>query len=490
MRQTRAVGWAYGLTWGRQGIQGITLFILAAILGPTEFGVMALGVIYVGFIEMILQQGFVAAIIQRKVIRNAHVSSVFWMMMLFSILLTTVAVVCGQYWAALNDAPSLTAIISALSLSIPLVALRMVPSALLTRHLQMKSLTVRSLGAAVVSSAVAIPMAFAGFGVWCLVAQHLSYTAASTALVWRAARWRPRLEFQWTAARSLLSFSLANFAARAGSFVATQIDAIVIGFFWGAPAVGLYRLASRCITMALDFLAGPLQFVSFPEFSKLQTDRDKFRASFLTYIQFASLVTWPALAIVALSAPYLPDVLGAQWVGVESALVALALCGAIQTLTQFLGPLLQSLGKPGALAAIVWAQGLLGALCFAAIGSLSSSADVAVQTASVGVAKSLIFVFLPLPALLLLSRRLLGLSSRQMMRATLPAWGCAATVYLIGFTAREGLVVLGWDAIVQLIVLVGLLGLGSLACAAALNAAVRRLVLTAARRYSPSFLIR
>ena len=153
------------------------------------------------------------------------------------------------------------------SLTITLVALRMVPTALLTRSLKMKALTVRSVGAALMASFVAIPLALAGFGVWALVGQHLFYAATSTALVWAAAEWRPRFEFRWAAARALLPFSLANFGARAGNFFSSQMDAIVIGLFWGPTAVGLYRLAARCIDMSLEFRSGALQFTSFPEFS-------------------------------------------------------------------------------------------------------------------------------------------------------------------------------------------------------------------------------
>lgn len=146
-RRKQAVGWAYGLSWGTQGIRAATTLILAATVGPTEFGSMALALIFIGFIEMILQQGFVAAIIQRRTLRQSHVSSIFWLMIGISILLSALGILVSGYWAELNGLGELQ-IIPVLTLTIPLVALRMVPTALLTRHLKMKALTVRSLSAA------------------------------------------------------------------------------------------------------------------------------------------------------------------------------------------------------------------------------------------------------------------------------------------------------------------------------------------------------
>ena len=490
MPRTRTVGWAYGLTWGRQGIQAATMLIVAASVGPSDFGVVALGLIYIGFIEAVLQQGFAAAIIQRRVLRQSHVSSVFWLMAAFSVALGLAGALLAGYWARATDTVALGSVIPALSLTIPLVGLGVVPTALLTRHLRMKELTIRSIGAAVVSCAVAVPLAINGFGIWALVAQHVVYAFTSTVLVWRASRWSPRFRFDWTAARQLLPFSFANFGAKTGRIVAFQMDAIVMGFFWGAAAVGLYRLAARCVALALEFLSGPLQFVSFPELSKLQNDRVLFRQGFLRYIRLASLITWPSLAILAVGAPYIPRVLGEQWAGVEYALMVLALCGAIETLTQFNGPLLQSLGRPGSLAVLMWTQGAVGAVAFAAMGALFADRDLAFQAAAIGLARAALSGTLELPALLFFARRLVGLHLPAVLRATVPAALCAASVYLVGIALREGLGVSGLSIIAQAVVLVVPLGCAWIVGVILLSAGARQLVARTARKYSPSFVVR
>jgi teichuronic acid exporter len=490
MRRTQTVGWAYGLTWGRQGIQAATMLIVAANIGPSEFGIMALALIYIGVIEAVLQQGFAGAIIQRQVLNQSHVSSVFWLITTFSVALALAGALLARYWANATGTPALESVIPALSLTIPLVGLGVVPTALLTRHLRLKELTIRSIGAAVVSCAVAIPLAINGFGVWALVAQHVAYAFTSTVLVWSASRWWPAPRFELAAARELLPFSFANFGAKTGTIAAFQMDAIVIGFFWGATAVGLYRLAARCVGLAIEFLSGPLQFVSFPELSKLQQDPDRFREGFLSYVRFASLITWPSLAILAVAGPYIPRVLGAQWAGIEYVLAVLAFCGAIETLTQFVGPLLQSLGRPGSLAALMWIQGAVGAILFAATGALFADADLAFQSASIGLARGLLFMAVSLPALLVFSSRLIGLRLQTALRAIFPAALCALSVYFMGIALREGLGVSGLNIIAQAILLVLPLGLAWIAGVMALSAGARQLVSVAARKYSPLFLSR
>jgi hypothetical protein len=210
----------------------------------------------------------------------------------------------------------------------------------------------------------------------------------------------------------------------------------------------------------------------------------------VNYVRVASLISWPSLAILAVVAPYIPRVLGPQWAGVEYALAVLAICGAIETLTQFVGPVLQSLGRPGALAAIVWLQGLVGAALFTGTAALSAGAGVPMQAAAIGGAKGFLFLLLLLPALLFYSRTLLELPAQAVLRAVVPAALCASVVYVFGIALREGLGVSRLHVIVQAILLVLPLGLTWIAGMVVLSSVARRIVLGAARKYSPMFLIR
>lgn len=481
-RRRRAIGWTYGLTWGRQGLQSLTLFVLATVIDPADFGHMALALVYVKFIEMILQQGFVAAIVQRPTLRQSHASSVFWLTLAASILLAAISVALRRYWSAATDSPLLAAVILVLSISIPLTALRMVPTALLTRHFQMKALTIRSLGAAIVSAGVAIPAALAGFGIWTLVAQHISYAIASTALVWAAARWRPRLQFDWGAVRMLLPFSLSNFGARLGEFVAGHVDVVIIGIFWGPVPIGLYRMAARCVSILLEFLSGPLQYVSLPDFSKMQGNQERLGEAFLTYLRFACLLTWPSLAMLAMLGPYIPQVIGSQWRGVQYALAALAICGALEATAQFLAPFLQSIGRPHSLAVIVFVQGAIGAALYATVGYLSSGSNIAMQTASIGLAKAILLLLIPLPALVMALRNFLALPVHRLVAALGPGALCTGAVLASGLAVQKGGWLFGPNELARLAVLLVTMGLIWALGVVALSQEVRKLFAEAIQR--------
>ena len=139
----RAVKWAYVMSLGDKGLSALTMFVLASLLGPREFGIVAMALVYIEFIQMFLDQGFVAAIIQRKELSTRHLDSVYWLVLALSLLLSAVSIACSKWWAALNHVPELALVLCALSISIPIEALTVVQKAVLHREMDFKSMSLR-----------------------------------------------------------------------------------------------------------------------------------------------------------------------------------------------------------------------------------------------------------------------------------------------------------------------------------------------------------
>ena len=135
-----ALKWAYTANWGERAFSALFTILLAAILGPREFGIISIALIYIQFIKMLLEQGFVAALIQRKDLDADHMDTVFWINMAESAVLIVLSVAFSKWWAAVNSVSALVPIIAALSLCIPIEAVSLVQIALLKREMNFRPL--------------------------------------------------------------------------------------------------------------------------------------------------------------------------------------------------------------------------------------------------------------------------------------------------------------------------------------------------------------
>ena len=287
-----AVKWAFVMTTGQYGIAILLMFVLAAVLGPSEFGLIAMAGAYIIFVEMFVAQGMGAAIIQRKDLKDEHLDSTFWLIVGVSVFLAIISVVLSPWWATINDLPRLASVISVLSLSIPIKGLTVVQHALLQRKMDFRNLALLSGAASIVGGVVGVSMALSGFGVWSLVAQQLISSALATVIMWKVSSWRPRFRFSYRRARELFGFSGGMFASQLGVYTARQSDVILMGVFFGPIAVGLYRLADRIMDMILDFGTRSIQVVSLPHFSSLQDDPPKLSAALLSCIRLQTRKMW------------------------------------------------------------------------------------------------------------------------------------------------------------------------------------------------------
>src|ERR1700693_676776 len=257
-----AVKWAYTGNWGERGFAALFTFILAAVLGPRDFGVVAIALLYITFLQLFLDQGCIAALIQRKDLEQEHLDAVFWMDVVLSLGLVGVSVLLSGWWAAKNHAPEAARLISVLSLCVPIQGLSAVQSAMLSRNMNFKALSIRANTAVVVSGVVGIGMALARFRVWALVGQQINRDLTALILLWRLSSWRPRFEFSLRHLKELAGFAGSNFAAQLGIFAEMQSGSIFLALFFGPAAVGLYRLADRLVYSVVAMATASIQSVS------------------------------------------------------------------------------------------------------------------------------------------------------------------------------------------------------------------------------------
>lgn len=425
-----AVTWAYTMNWGENGFTALFTFVLASILGPRDFGIVSMAGIYIAFLQMFMDQGLAAALIQRKELDREHLDSVFWVNMVLGLVLVALSLAFSGWWARVNHLPELSLVIGVLSLAIPIEGLTIVQKAILQREMDFRSLAIRSNASVLIGGVIGLSMAFKGFGVWALVGQRLSQDVAAVVLLWGLSHWRPNRHFSLRGISDLLGFSTASFVNKMGDFLNSQCDALLMGLFFGPVAVGLYRLAHRLMYMVLDGATSSLQAVSFPQFSRFQDQPEELRQSVLSCIRISATVTLPAMAGLAAVSNLLIAAVGPNWGPAADALKILCLLGVALMFAKFTGPLLQALSRPHHLAALTWTVNALGIGIMLLCALLLKNASVWGQVVGISVARFVTIALILTPIFLFFLLRLAQISMKQLIRTVAPSAASAVTVVL------------------------------------------------------------
>ncbi len=205
------VTWAYTLYWGERGISSLLFFLLAGLLGPRDFGIMAIATVYIAGFQLFLDQGLASAIIQRNELDDEHLSSAFWFNLLLSMILVALSVRFSREWAIFNHTPELQIMVRLLSICIFIEALSIVQTAILRRQLNFRGLSIWVNSATSAGAIVGLAMAFHGFGAWSLVGQQITRDIAALILLTQISSWRPMFKFSPSKLADLLNFSIPNF---------------------------------------------------------------------------------------------------------------------------------------------------------------------------------------------------------------------------------------------------------------------------------------
>jgi PST family polysaccharide transporter len=426
----RAVKWSYILNWGERAGSALFALILAAILGPKDFGIVAIAMTYLMFIQMFLDQGLVAALIQRKDLGADHLDSVFWMNLSLSAVLMGLSILLSGWWARVNHIPQAGLLISTLSLTIPIGGLTIVQQAILHRNLDFRSLALRANASVLAGGLIGLGMAFAGCGVWALAGLQLTSSLVALGLLWKLSDWRPHFRFSAKAIKELMGFSTAHFAAQLATFADTQTAGILLGLFFGPVAVGLYRLAERFSNAVLSVATSSLQTVSLPKFSQLQDQPDELRRSALFFIRMSAIVTLPALAGLAAISHPLMLALGTKWVPASSVLAILCMVGMATMFTYFTGPLLQAISNPHYMAILEWVRTALDITVLVSVALWVQHMSLERQLVGIALGRLVAGVCVVMPVYIFVLLRFGRIPLRSFFAAIVPALSASAITAL------------------------------------------------------------
>jgi len=364
-RAAKGVFWTATSNWGNELVRLVIFALLARLLAPEAFGLAALALIFIGFTQVIADQGLADALVQRKHLDPMHLDSAFWMCMGFGVLLAGVLSVLAVPLALLFREDGLAPVLIALSLAIPIWSASLVQRAILTRQMAFRSLALRTLISITVGAIFGIGAAVLGFGVWSLVAQHIASPIAGLVVLWRVTPWRPRFTFSVAHFRDLASFGIHIVNFRLLNYFTRRADELLVGAFLGAASLGFYTVGYRMLRMLFQLTSSLIDKVAFPLYSRLQDEPERFTRVYYKTTAFAAMVALPAFAASLVLAPEIIYMLfGPQWDEAVPVMQALTLLGVVQFLTYLNSNVVKALGKPSWQVVIVAITAILKVITF------------------------------------------------------------------------------------------------------------------------------
>lgn len=342
-----SIVWSTAQSWGSQCISLVVFSILARLLNPESFGLIAIAAVFLGFVNLFLDQGFSQAIIQRRELEREHLDTVFWTNVSISVLLTFISIASADLIAKFFTQPDLTSVIRWLSLSFLIGSLNNVQVAILQRNLNFKPLAIRSLIATLGGGVIGVSMALMGFGVWSLVCQQLANGIIQVLVLWTSSDWRPRLSFSPKHFRDLFSFGMNVLGINILNFVVTNGDNLLIGYFLGPVPLGYYNLAYRLLTTVAQLFIGVASSTAMPIFSSIQDDLPRLRNVLYEFVELTNTIAFPVFLGMSVLAPELVIVIfGEQWKASIPVMQILSLLGILWAGFYYNSPLITAMGKP------------------------------------------------------------------------------------------------------------------------------------------------
>jgi O-antigen/teichoic acid export membrane protein len=324
----------------------VVAVVLARLLAPHDFGLAAMVIVFTSFVLVFSDVALGAALVQRPLLTERDCSTAFWASVGLGALFTGVGVAGAGAVASFYGEPQVRPLAAALSVGFLVNALGATQEALLVREMRFRSLELRAMAAVGVGAVVGIAAASAGWGAWAIVGQQLALGATSTLLLWRVCPWRPSLRFSRESLRDLGGFSANVFGHRVLYYLHRNADNLLIGRFLGAAALGTYALAYNVMLLPFSRIAGPVQDVLFPAFSKLQDEPVRIAELWIRATRVIGAISVPALTGLVVVAPDLVQVvLGPRWAGMVPVLRILAWVGLLQSLQTLNTNILQALDR-------------------------------------------------------------------------------------------------------------------------------------------------
>lgn len=347
-KATSGVLWSAFERFSQQGVGFLVQIVLARLLAPEQFGLIAMVAVFVALCQGIADAGFHEAIIQKKELNDSLISTVFFTNLQLACFLTLGLWFGAPFVADFYGQDQLTILLRVLSIALIIDGFARIQLTLLQRGMLFRKLATATFVATVVSGIIAVVLAVLGLGVWALVVQVLLQRLVVASLLWGQSEWRPTLEYSLNCLKEVLPFASRMFASNLLNNVFKQIYVLFIGRVGSPVELGYYQRADSFKQLASSASNTLMARVTFPLFARVQDEPARLRRGFLRACQLLSFIFFPLMAILAaVSEPLIATLIGEKWLPAVPYLQLLCIVGALHPVHAINLSLIKALGQGG-----------------------------------------------------------------------------------------------------------------------------------------------
>lgn len=306
--------WRFAERCGAQLVTFIVSIVLARILAPEDYGTIALVTVFTTIMQVFVDSGLGIALIQKKDADDLDFSSVFYFNFAVCIVLYALMFLATPYIAKFYDDNTLVPIVRVISLTIVISGVKGIQQSYVSRNMLFKRFFYATLGGTIFSAFLGIGMAYAGFGVWAIVAQQLSNTAIDTLILWITVKWRPKKMFSWERLTNLLKFGWKLLASSLLDTVYNNLRNLIIGKIYSSSDLAYYNQGDKFPKLIVANINTSIDSVLLPTMSQAQDDRERVKMMTRRAIKTSTYVMAPLMmGLVFCAVPIVKLVLTDKW---------------------------------------------------------------------------------------------------------------------------------------------------------------------------------
>lgn len=329
----------------------ITSIVLARLLFPEMFGLIAMANVAINIIAVIREVGFGAAFVQRKFQNikdeDRAANTTFVLGSILNLVLFAICFLLAPFIAQFFQSNEVTSVIKILAISFLLESFVTVPMFILQKKLEFGKVAYSEIIRSICGAIIGITLAVSGFGVWSLVFSQLGSMIVFSGVLLYYSKWWPKIEFDWQISKGLFSYGKYLWAFSITSAIGAALDKAIIGRFWGAASLGFYDLAFNLSNMPTTLISSLINRITFPAYAKVQEDRLMLKSALLKTLSGVSIVTAPiAFGFLAVSHDFILTIYGQKWIAAAPLVNILAFYGLSLSISSITGSVFMAIGKP------------------------------------------------------------------------------------------------------------------------------------------------
>jgi len=345
-RTVHGLKWSYFSTFSTAIMQVFYTAVMARLLNPSDFGLVAMGGVVLRFGQYFAQMGMGSAIIQKKDLTKEHISVAFTSSVFLGLIFTSLTFLLAPLAKYVFNNNDVIPLIKIMGVSFLINGFSLTALALIRRNMDFKKLALAEIIAYIIGyMIIGIGSALLGLGVWSLVCASLLQNTILAIFTFFIAKHNIKLNFSWQNYKPLFSFGSKVSVISFLEFIGSSLDTILIGRFFGDKKLGFYNRAQMIISLPMTYLVTTFSRVLFPAFSKVQDDDEKIKKSLFLIYKIMSAFLFPfAVVVCILSKEIVLVILGVKWLASVNILRVLVFAVTAYYIEHILGVLFEAKG--------------------------------------------------------------------------------------------------------------------------------------------------